>query len=130
SLRFLARENQTGKMGTFETKFTVPDLSSAKNLRVSSVIWSNQKERVASAVGSADNNKKTLAGHPLVENGQKTVPSITRVFRRDQTLFVYFEVYDPTVDATSKSAAITAQIELLQGARKTFTSTPARVTML
>ncbi len=26
-LRFLARENQCGKMGTFETKFTIPDLS-------------------------------------------------------------------------------------------------------
>ena len=27
SLKFLARENETGKMGTFETKFTVPDLT-------------------------------------------------------------------------------------------------------
>ena len=27
NLRFLARENQNGKMGTFEMKFTVPDLS-------------------------------------------------------------------------------------------------------
>ena len=26
------------------------------------------------------------------------VPSITRVFRKDQTLYVYFEVYDPTMD--------------------------------
>src|SRR4029077_6894263 len=39
SLRFLARENQSGKMGTFETKFTVPDLNSGKALRLSSVVW-------------------------------------------------------------------------------------------
>ncbi len=53
SLRFLARENQSGKMGTFETKFTVPDLNSGKSLRLSSVIWSSQKEPVTAAVGSA-----------------------------------------------------------------------------
>ena len=52
SLRFLARENLSGKMGTFETKFTIPDLNAAKSLRVSSVILSNQKEALSSAVGS------------------------------------------------------------------------------
>ena len=46
SLTFLARENQTGKMGTFETKFAVPDLNSGKALRVSSVILSSQTEAV------------------------------------------------------------------------------------
>ncbi len=121
SLRFLARENQTGKMGTFENKFTVPNLNSGSNLRLSSVILSSQKEAVAAAVGSADNNKKLLAGHPLVDNGQKTVPSITRVFRKDQTLYVYFEVYDPTPDENAKTPRLTAEIDLLQGARKAFT---------
>ena len=95
NLRFLARENQTGKMGTFETNFVVPDLTASKDLRMSSVILSSQKEDVKAAVGSADNDKRALANHPLIQNGQKTVPSITRVFRKDQTLYVYFEVYDP-----------------------------------
>ena len=27
TLKFLARENETGKMGTYETKFTIPDLA-------------------------------------------------------------------------------------------------------
>jgi VWFA-related protein len=130
TLRFLARENQTGKMGTFETKFTVPDLSASRSMRLSSVILSSQKEPVTAAVGSADNNKKTLANHPLVQNGQKTVPSITRVFRKDQTLYVYFEVYDPSLDTASKAASLAAQVELLQGARKLFSSPPAQVTAL
>jgi len=130
SLRFLARENQTGKMGTFETQFVIPDLSSEKTLKVSSVVWSSQKEPVAAAVGSAANDKKTLAGHPLIQNGQKTVPSITRVFRKDQTLYVYFEVYDPATDPERKSASVAAEIELLQGARKAFTSQPVRLTAL
>ncbi len=123
-LTFLARENQTGKMGTFETDFVVPDLTASKNLRMSSVILSSQKEDVKAAVGSADSDKRALANHPLIQNGKKTVPSITRVFRKDQTLYVYFEVYDPAADPASKSPDLTAQVELLQGARKAFSSMP------
>lgn len=126
NLRFLARENQTGKMGTFETNFVIPDLTASKDLRLSSVILSSQKEDVKAAVGSADNDKRALANHPLIQNGQKTVPSITRVFRKDQTLYVYFEVYDPAADPASKTPSLSAQVELLQGARNAFSSMPAR----
>jgi len=126
-LHFLARENLTGKMGTFETKFTIPDLSAAKSLRVSSVVLSNQKEAVSSAVGSADGNKKLLAAHPLVENGQKTVPSITRVFRGDQTLYVYGEVYDPALDPERKIPDVQANFALLLGARIAARSGAVRV---
>lgn|ERR1043166_2627473 len=130
TLRFLARENQSGKMGTFETKFIVPDLNSGKSLRLSSVIWSNQKEPVTAAVGAADTNKKLLAGHPLVEEGQKLVPSITRVFRKDQTLYVYLEVYDPAMDADRKIPSVSAEVDLLLGARKIYTSPPVRLSKL
>jgi len=130
NLRFLARENQTGKMGTFETNFVVPDLSTSKDLRLSSVILSSQKEDVKAAVGSADNDKRALANHPLIQNGQKTVPSITRVFRKDQTLYVFFEVYDPAPEGASKNPDLTAQVELLQGARKAFSSMPETQTKM
>jgi len=129
SLTFLAREGLTGKMGTFETKFAVPDLNSGKSLRVSSVILSSQRVAVSAAVGAADNNKKLLTNHPLVQDGQKVVPSITRVFRTDQTLYVYFEVYDPSLD-DQKVPNIYAAIELLQGARKVYTSRPVKVDKL
>jgi VWFA-related protein len=130
SLRFLARENLTGKMGTFETKFTVPDLNGEKKLRISSVILSGQKEPISAAVGAAETNKKLLAEHPLVQDGQKVVPSITRVFRKDQSLYVYFEVYDPSIDPDRKAPSVTAEIELLQGARKAFASPPLRLNKL
>jgi VWFA-related protein len=126
TLHFLARENTTGKMGTFETKFTVPDLSSEKTLRISSVIWSNQREPIAATVGAAENNKKLLAAHPLVLDGQKTVPSITRVFRKDQTMYVFFEVYDPGMDPDRKAPSLTAEVELISGGRRVFTSAPVR----
>ncbi len=126
SLRFLARENQSGKMGTFETKFTIPDLNSEKTLRLSSVIWSNQREAVTAAVGTVDNNKKLLAAHPLVQDGQKILPSITKVFRKDQTMYVFFEVYDPGMDPDRKVPSLTAEVELIAGGRRVFTSAPVR----
>src|SRR6266404_5979837 len=130
SLRFLARENLSGKMGTFETKFVVPDLSGGKTLRVSSVIWSNQKESITAAVGAANNNKKLLAASPLVQDNQKIVPSITRVFRRDQTMYIYFEVYDPTIDPDRKLPSLSAEVDLLLGGRKILSSAPIRLNKL
>ncbi len=125
-LKFLARENQNGKMGTFEMKFTVPDLSKqAASVRMSSVVWSNQREPLSASVGSAGNNKKLQESHPLVQNGQKLVPDITRVFRKDQKLFVYFEVYDPGTEA---SPSVTAELMIFSGKSKAFESAPVRQT--
>jgi len=130
TLRFLARENQSGKMGTFETKFAIPDLNAGKSLRLSSVIWSNQKEAVAAAVGTAGANKKLLEASPLVQDNQKIVPSITRVFRKDQTMYLYFEVYDPAMDPDRKLPSLSAQVELLLGAKIVYTSPPVRLAKL
>lgn len=131
TLRFLARENLTGKMGTFETKFTVPDLNSGKSLRLSSVILSSQKEPVTAAVGSVGgSSKKLLANHPLIQDGQKLVPSITRVFRKDQTLYVYLEVYDPTMSPDRKIPNLSADVDLFLAGRKVYNSPPVRLTKL
>jgi hypothetical protein len=94
------------------------------------VILSGQKEPISAAVGAAETNKKLLAEHPLVQDGQKVVPSITRVFRKDQSLYVYFEVYDPGLDPDRKAPSVTAELELLQGARKAFESRPLRLNKL
>ena len=129
SLRFLARENLGGKMGTFETKFVVPDLAQeTKSLRLSSVVWSSQREKLSAAVGAADKDKKALANHPLVQDGEKLLPSVTRVFRKDQTLFCYLEVYDPSVEPASKNANVTAELVLYQSGRMAFESRPVQLT--
>jgi VWFA-related protein len=126
NLRFLARENQSGKMGTFEMKFTVPDLSKqSTGVRMSSVVWSNQREPLSASIGSAGTNKRLLNEHPLVENGTKLVPDITRVFRKNQQLYVYFEVYDP---GSVASPNVTADLTMYRGKLKAFESEPERVT--
>jgi len=126
-VKFLTRENRTGKMGTFETAFEVPNLAAEPaSLRLSSVVWSSQREPLAAAVGSVGNKKKMLASHPLIQNGQKLIPSITRVFRKDQNLYVYFEVYDPGVDGEAKQPAVAASLSLFRDKTKAFESTPVR----
>ncbi|MBI4873996.1 MAG: VWA domain-containing protein [Acidobacteria bacterium] len=130
-LRFLARENGAGKMGTFETRFEVPDLNSLpEGVRMSSVVWSNQRETLSSAVGGAAYNQKLLAVHPLVRGGQKLVPSITRVFRKDQNLYVYFEVYDPEGEGDEKTLSVAASLGLYRGRTKAFESEPVRISRL
>ncbi len=122
-LKFLARENTSGKMGTFEAQFHVPDLDSQdKTLRLSSVVWSNQREPLSAAVGAAERNRIALATHPLVRDGQKLLPSITRAFRRDQTLYVYFEVYEPGTDPVRKVPSIHASLSWFRGKSKAFES--------
>jgi len=96
TVKFLARENLTGKIGTFETKLTIPDLAAEKSwLPISSVVLSGQIEAQAAAVATGDQDKKAMADHPLIQRGQKIIPSVTRAFRRDQTLYVYLEAFEP-----------------------------------
>jgi hypothetical protein len=93
-------------MGTFETRFTVPDLSAdTSGLKLSSIIWSSQKEKVAAAVGTAEKEtKKELTANPLIAGDEKVIPNITKVFRRSQSLYVNFDVYDARPDPKDPKA--------------------------
>jgi VWFA-related protein len=105
-MKFVVRENITGKMGTFETKFIVPDLSAdTSGLKLSTVIWSSQREKVAAAVGSAEKmTKKEMTANPLIVGDEKVIPNITKVFRRSQNLYVNFDVYDARPDPGNGNA--------------------------
>jgi VWFA-related protein len=127
-LKFLARENETGKMGTYDTKFTVPDLAPTQTgLKTSSVIWSNQRQALNDSLASADNKKKLAESDPLVQEGQRLIPSITHVFRKDQNLYVYLEVYDPGVDTEQNKPSVAATLSFYRGKTKSFESSPVRL---
>jgi hypothetical protein len=79
------------------------------------------------AVGTAGANKKDLAADPLIQDGQKLVPSISKVYRKNQSLYVYLEVYDPASDATDKKPSVSATLTFYKGKRKAFESTPVRL---
>ncbi|MBV8844739.1 MAG: VWA domain-containing protein [Bryobacterales bacterium] len=105
-MKFLVRENLSGKMGTFETGFTVPDLSAdTSGLKLSTIVWSNQREPLTAAVGTAEKlNKKTVAANPLIVGEEKVVPNITKVFRQNQNLYVSFDIYDAMPDPANAKA--------------------------
>jgi VWFA-related protein len=123
--KFLARENETGKIGTFETKFVVPDLTTEqKSLPISSVVLSNQRQKLDAAVASAERDKKLLAEHPLIQDGQKLIPSVTRVFRKDQEMYVYLEAYEP---AAETAQPVLARVTFYRGKIKAFETEPIEV---
>jgi VWFA-related protein len=83
-LKFVVRENRTGRMGTFETDVQIPDLRKVP-LRSSSVVLSSLR------VPATGKNK---AMNPLVGDQTELVPNVTHVFTQDQHLYLQFEVYD------------------------------------
>ena len=125
-LKFLARENTTGKMGTFETRFVIPDLTAEQEyLPLSSVVLSSQRENLAAAVGSAERDKKLLAANPLIQDNRKLIPSVTRVFRQDQDMYVYLEAYQ---QAAGKTEMMVATVSFFRGGVKAFETAPLKIT--
>lgn len=110
SVKFVVRENQTGRMGSFEAAVNVPDLKGAP-VKVSSVVLSNQKQPA-----KQKNN-------PLVREGSEIVPNVTHVFSSGQHLYFYYEVYDPAkpADAAEKSAArVLTNVAFYKGSVKAY----------
>ncbi len=113
--KFLVRENISGKMGTFETRFTVPDLAAdTSGLKLSSIIWSSQREPLKAAVGVAEKtSRKEIDANPLIVGEEKLIPNITHVFRRSQNLYLSFDVYDAQPDpANTKQRRVKVSMSL------------------
>ena len=112
-------------MGTFEAKFLVPDLTGdQKSLPISSVVLSNQREKLDAAVATAERDKKLLALNPLVADNQKLVPSVTRVFRKEQEMYVYLEAYQP---AATETQFMVASVSFYRGKVKAFETAPLEI---
>jgi len=122
SLKFLVRENETGKIGTYEQKFVIPDLTTDQPiLPTSSVILSNQIQDVKDALYSAEKDPRLLAANPLVQNKQKIIPSVTGVFKKTQDMYVYVETYEPLAATTEP---IVAYVSFYKGKVKSFETEP------
>ena len=108
-LKFLARENESGKMGTFEQRLSLaapqPD-----RLQVSSLLLSSQVQALqntAQIKTQALGQDAKMKSSPLDVGGEHIVPSVTRVFTGDQTLYIFFQAYAPQkADADSIRAGL------------------------
>ena len=110
-LKFVARENESGKIGTFEQNFSAPQRPTQR-LSLSSVLLSSQLvpvEKSSSEVQTKTQGLRAkLATSPLEMEGERIVPSVTRYFSQQQTLYVFFQAYYPEKGDAFDSNALRA----------------------
>ncbi|HEY3703535.1 MAG TPA: VWA domain-containing protein [Terracidiphilus sp.] len=126
-LKFVVRENQTGRMGSFEADITLPEMK--KQPSAKRPIW-------LSSILLASARQPSKQDSPLVRNGQEYVPNISHVFRQDQHLYLLYEVYGPAKEkladnapkGTKAGVSVLSSLELLQGAAKVYETPVVKAT--
>ena len=125
SLKFLARDDETGRIGTYLNKFVVPNLNKElKRIPISSVVLSGQRVDMRDSLFTAGKDK-TPAVNPLIRNGQKLIPSVTRVFSRSRDMYVYLQAYERGVTTMQPLVAF---VTFYRGQNKAFETAPLPVT--
>jgi len=113
-LKFVVRENQTGRMGSFEADITLPDMKK-QPLKMSSIVLASARQP----------SKKTS---PLVRAGEEYIPNISHVFRQNQHLYLLYEVYGPSKEKPTEGQPkgakagidLLSSLELIQGSTKVY----------
>jgi beta-lactamase regulating signal transducer with metallopeptidase domain len=122
SIKLLARNNETGRIGTSETAFTVPNLNKEEQrIPLSSVVLSNQRVELTDAIHAGN---QMQAVNPLVADGRRLIPSVTRVFSKSREMYVYFQAYQREAGNTQFFAFAT----FYQGQAKAMETAPIEVT--
>lgn len=118
-LKFVVRENQTGRMGSFEAEIVLPEMKKAplpgNHIKLSSILLASSRQ-------------PSKSNTPLVRAGQEYVPNISHVFRTDQHLYLLYEIYGPAKErpapdasrGTKAGISLLSSLELIQGAAKVY----------
>jgi VWFA-related protein len=135
-LKFLVRDNKTGKMGSFEQPLEIPSVLDLKKLTTSSIVLGNQLTGTRDSSGSGVSHQgatgRFQAGgftgyDPLVVGNRKLIPSIGNVFVAKQTVYVYFQVYGAQEDKESKKPCIETDLVLIRDNTKILETQPKYV---
>lgn len=105
-LKLIARENESGRIGTFEQAIEIPALP-PNRITLSTVLFSSQivpVEKSSEVQTKGQGTRAKLASTPLEMDGQRIVPSVTRFFTQQQTLYVFFQAYYPQQKAEKSDA--------------------------
>jgi VWFA-related protein len=128
TIKVLARDDETGRIGTFQTSFVIPNLNKeTKRVPISSVVLSSQRQPYSNAIFNVANGKeqaKQTAADPLVQNGQQLVPSVTRVFSKGRSLYVYLQAYE---QAAATAQPLIGYVSFYQGQTKVYETQPVEV---
>ena len=128
-IKLLARDDVTGRIGTYETTFTIPNLNKEQvRIPVSSVVLSSQRVDLKDAAYNAEKGRsraKEEATNPMIFGETKLIPSVTRVFHRDRNLYIYLQGYEAG-DVIVKP--LISYAALFRDGANQFTSEPVAVT--
>lgn len=138
SIKFLARDDETGRIGTYQTSFVIPNLNKVvQRIPISAVVLASQREDVKNAVydvAKAKERAKDNAADPLVQDGKRLIPSVTRVFSTGHQLYVFFQAYKQQTTSTGAPAAAPAPeqplfafVTLYQGGKRLFETPPKSI---
>jgi len=141
-IKFLARDDETGRIGMYQTTFVIPNLNKEeKRIPLSAVVLSSQRVNLKDAIydaAKAKDRAKDEAVNPLVQEGKKFIPSVTRVFGTGHRIYVYFQAYKQQSSQTqapgSPTGALTLQqplfafVSLYQSGKKLFETEPKSIT--
>jgi VWFA-related protein len=123
-IKVLARDATTGRIGTYQTAFTVPNLvREEKQLPISSVVLSSQRVASGDEAFSVDQRGVDVID-PLVQNGEKLVPSVTRVFSVSRDMEVFLQAYER---GASSMRPLVAFVTFYRGEEKAFETKPLAV---
>jgi len=132
SIKFLARDDETGRIGTYQTTFVIPNLNKEeKRVPISSVVLSSQRVDTKNAIydaAKAKDREKEDAVNPLVQDGKKLIPSVTRVFNANHEMYVFLQAYKPpSQGATPATQPLMAFVSLYSGDAEVFKTPPLAV---
>jgi VWFA-related protein len=130
-LKFLVRDNSTGKLGSFEQPIQVPGFD-LKKLSLSSIVLGNQLVNASGDTGSTVSHQGSMRGFqmriptydPLVMGNRKVVPSIGNAFLARQTVHVYFQVYGSAEDRETHLPCIETDLLLMRNNTKILETQP------
>jgi VWFA-related protein len=126
AIKILARDAETGRIGTYQASFAVPNLNrETRKIPISSVVLSSQRIALGDAIYSVKQKTDAEAVNPLVSGGQKLVPSVTRVFSRARDLYVLVQAYQRGQTTTQPLVAF---VSFYRGDVKAFETAPLAVT--
>jgi hypothetical protein len=131
-IKFLARDDETGRIGTYQSTFDIPNLNKeAKRVPISSVVLSSQRVDLQEALYDAEKKKekeKETAVNPLVQDGKNLVPSVTRVFNTSREMYVYLQAYRPSMaNSLPSNQPVFGFVSLYRDNQKVFETPPTAV---
>jgi VWFA-related protein len=128
-VKLVARENETGRIGTYISSFTVPDLmKEEKRIPISSVVLSSQRVAKSDVLYNAGKGKTAAAAdaaNPMISEGAQLIPSVTRVFSKSKDMYVFLQAYERN---STTQQPLVAFVTFLRGQTKVFETSPIAVT--